>query len=120
MNNAQRRPCELSFTSVVMFELGVLDRLMSSVEQQQRKMTSRGLLDVGSCPEDGEPEGRLELSTRELKQLSHRVQLWPLMEKLAVLNQLRLSNDLLHLAFAPGYCFFTDSEMPRACTFYLC
>lgn len=90
---------------------------MSSVEQQQREMTLRGLLDVCSHSEYEEPEGRLELSTQELQQLSHRVQLWPLMEKLAVLNQLRLSNDLLHLAFAPGYCFFTDSKMLHACTF---
>lgn len=76
---------------------------MSSVEQQQHEMTSRGLLNVCSRSEDEEPEGRLELSTRELQQLSHRVQLWPLMEQLAVLNQLRLSNNLLHLAFSPGY-----------------
>lgn len=76
---------------------------MSSVEQQQREMTSRGLLDVCSRSEDEELQVRVELSTRELQQLSHRVQLWPLMEELAVLNQLRLSNDLLHLAFSPGY-----------------
>lgn len=89
---------------------------MSSVEQQQREMTSRGLLDVCSRSEDEELQGRVELSTRELQQLSHRVQLWPLMEELAVLNQLRLSNDLLHLAFTPGYNFFTDSKTLHACT----
>lgn len=83
---------------------------MSSVEQQQREMTARGLLDVCSHFEEEEPEGRLELSTQELHQLSHRVQLWPLMEALAVLNQLRLSNNLLHLAFSPGY-YYTDSKM---------
>lgn len=81
---------------------------MASVEQQQREMTSRGLFDVCSRSEDEELEGRVELSVRELQQLSHRVQLWPLMEELAVLNQLRLSNDLLHLSFSPGYYFFMD------------
>ncbi|XP_011610045.2 midasin isoform X2 [Takifugu rubripes] len=81
---------------------GVLDRLVSSVEQQQREMTCRGLLDVGSHPEDQELGVRVQLSRQELQQLRHRVQLWPLMEELAVLNQLRLSNDLLHLAFSPG------------------
>lgn len=79
---------------------------MSSVEQQQREMTSRGLLDVCSHSKDKETEDRVELSTWELQRLSHRVQLWPLMEELAVLNQLRLSNDLLHLAFSPRYYVF--------------
>lgn len=80
---------------------------MSSVEQQQREMTSRGLLDVFSRSDNEELEDRVNLSTRELQQLSHRVQLWPLMEELAVLNQLRLSNDLLHLAFSPGLLLYS-------------
>lgn len=75
------------------------------MEQQQRDMTSIGLLDVYARPEDRELGGSFQLSRQELQQLRHRVQLWPLMEKLAVLNQLRLSHDLLHLAFSPGYHF---------------
>lgn len=100
----------------VIFALGVLDRLVSSVEQQQHEMTCRGLLDVCSHPEDQELGVRVQLSRQELQQLHHRVQLWPLMEELAVLNQLRLSNDLLHLAFSPGYHFFMDAATPLART----
>lgn len=100
----------------VIFALGVLDRLVSSVEQQQREMTCRGLLDVCSHPEDQELGVRAQLSRQELQQLRHRVQLWPLMEQLAVLNQLRLSNDLLHLAFSPGYHLFMDAVTPLVCT----
>lgn len=88
---------------------------MSSVEEQQREMTCRGLLD-DSHPEDQELGVRVQLSRQQLQQLRHRVQLWPLMEELAVLNQLRLSNDLLHLAFSPGYHFFMDAAMPQART----
>jgi len=85
---------------------GVLERLVSSVEQQQRQMTSRGLLEMCSLPEGEEPgeepgEG-VQLAREELQQLSRRAQLWPLMEEVAVLNQLRLSTDLLHLALSPG------------------
>ncbi|KAF0023084.1 hypothetical protein F2P81_023714 [Scophthalmus maximus] len=81
---------------------GVLERLVSSVDQQQCQMTSRGLLE--SCPmsEGEEPAGGIHLARVELQQLSRRAQLWPLMEELAVLNQLRLSTDLLHLALSPG------------------
>ncbi|XP_030578137.1 midasin [Archocentrus centrarchus] len=81
---------------------GVLERLVSSVEQQQCCMTSRGLLDVSSMSEGEEPTDGVPLAREELQQLRHRAQLWPLMEKLAVLNQLRLSTDLLHLALSPG------------------
>lgn len=85
------------------FPSGVLERLVSSVEQQQRQMTSRGLLEVCYQSEGEEPGDRVHLAREELQQLRRRAQLWPLMEELAVLNQLRLSTDLLHLAFSPGY-----------------
>ncbi|KAM6992726.1 LOW QUALITY PROTEIN: midasin [Tautogolabrus adspersus] len=81
---------------------GVLERLVSSVEQQQRQMSSRGLLDVCSSSEGEEPAEGVHLARGELQQLSRRAQLWPLMEQLAVLNQLRLSTDLLHLALSPA------------------
>lgn len=76
--------------------------MVSSVEQQQRHMTSRGLLEVRSVCEAEEPGDGVHLAREELQQLSRRAQLWPLMEELAVLNQLRLSTDLLHLALSPG------------------
>ncbi len=76
--------------------------MVSSVEQQQRQMTSRGLLDVFSLSEGEEPGDGVQLEREELQQLSRRAQLWPLMEELAVLNQLRLSTDLLQLALSPG------------------
>ncbi|XP_059212052.1 midasin [Centropristis striata] len=80
---------------------GVLERLVSSVEKPHRQMTSRGLLDV--CPlSEGESGDAVPLAREDLQQLSRRAQLWPLMEELAVLNQLRLSTDLLHLAVSPG------------------
>ncbi|XP_077950103.1 midasin isoform X1 [Gasterosteus aculeatus] len=81
---------------------GVLERLVLSVEQQQQQMTSRGLLEMCALPEGEEPDEGVQLSREELQQLSRRAQLWPLMEELAVLNQLRLSTDLLHLALSPG------------------
>ncbi|KAM9355690.1 midasin [Pholidichthys leucotaenia] len=82
---------------------GVLERLVSVVEQQQCHMTSRGLLQVCSMSGGEEPAGdRAHLVREELQQLGRRAQLWPLMEELAVLNQLRLSTDLLHLALSPG------------------
>lgn len=80
---------------------------MSSVEQQHHHMTTRGLLAsrTSSSEEEGGEEvlGGAHLSREELQQLVRRAQLWPLMEQLAVLNQLRLSTDLLHLALSPGY-----------------
>lgn len=79
----------------------MLERLVSSVEQQQRHMTFRGLLESCFSSEGEEPGDGAHLSREELQQLSRRAQLWPLMEELAVLNQLRLSTDLLHLALSP-------------------
>ncbi|XP_071334594.1 midasin isoform X2 [Trachinotus anak] len=81
---------------------GVLERLVSSVEQQQRQMTSRGLLESCSMSDGEDPADGVRLAREELQQLGRRAQLWPLMEGLAVLNQLRLSTDLLHLALSPG------------------
>lgn len=76
---------------------------MSSVEQQQHQMTSRRLLEVCLLSEGEDPGDGAHLTREELQQLCRRAQLWPLMEELAVLNQLRLSTDLLHLAVSPGY-----------------
>ncbi|XP_058470371.1 midasin [Solea solea] len=81
---------------------GVLERLVLCVEQQQFRMTSTGLLERCSMSEGEEPADGVHLAREELQQLSRRVQLWPLMEGLAVLNQLRLSTDLLHLALSPS------------------
>ncbi|XP_057678283.1 midasin isoform X2 [Corythoichthys intestinalis] len=81
-------------------ESTILDRLLSLVKQQQHQMTSIGLLETHSMSEEDEsPEG-FPLSRQELQHLRHRAQLWPLMEEVAVLNQLRLSTDLLQLSFS--------------------
>ncbi|XP_032398227.1 midasin [Etheostoma spectabile] len=92
---------------------GVLERLVSSVEQQQRQMKQRGLLELSSLPEGEEPGAGVQLAREELQQLGRWAQLWPLMEQLAVLNQLRLSTDLLHLALSPGDQEAEDSLRPE-------
>ncbi|XP_034018727.1 midasin-like [Thalassophryne amazonica] len=79
---------------------GVLERLVSCVEQQQGHMMSRGLLDI--CSPSDESRDGTQLCRAALQQLRGRAQLWPLMEELAVLNHLRLSADLLQLALSPG------------------
>ncbi|KAM9551495.1 midasin-like isoform 2-T2 [Salvelinus alpinus] len=82
---------------------GVLERLVSCVQQQQDHMTSCGLLEVRPSMHDEGDQGDSAPPCREvLQQLSRRAQLWPLMEELAVLNQLRLSTDLLQLALTQG------------------
>ncbi|KAK6297294.1 hypothetical protein J4Q44_G00318770 [Coregonus suidteri] len=82
---------------------GVLERLVSCVQQQQDHMTLCGLLEVHSSMHDEGDQGDSAPPCREvLQQLSRRAQLWPLMEELAVLNQLRLSTDLLQLALTQG------------------
>ena len=69
-------------------------------------MTSQGLLEARQGELDdrgGEAAGDDAPPSRELvQQLQRRAQLWPLMEELAVLNQLRLSTDLLQLALTQG------------------
>ncbi|KAM9704373.1 midasin [Menidia menidia] len=80
---------------------GVLDKLLSSVEQQHIHLSSKGLLE--DCPPaEGGASERPPVAREELLQLSRRTQLWPLMEELAVLNQLRLSADLLRLSLSLG------------------
>uniref|UniRef100_A0A3B3CZB6 Midasin n=1 Tax=Oryzias melastigma TaxID=30732 RepID=A0A3B3CZB6_ORYME len=79
----------------------VLEKLLFSVEQQHNHMTSKGLLEIRSRSEEEDPAGGARLSREEVLQLGRRVQLWPLTEVLAVLNQLRLSADLLSMLPAP-------------------
>lgn len=83
---------------------GVLERLVSCVQQQQDHMTSCGLLEVrpSSMHDEGDQGDSAPPCREVLQQLSRRAQLWPLMEELAVLNQLRLSTDLLQLALTQG------------------
>lgn len=77
----------------------MLERLVLAVEHQWHQMSSRGLVDKGRQESS---EGGLPPAREELQQLSRTAQLWPLMEELALLNQLRLSTDILHLALSPG------------------
>ncbi|XP_016427493.1 midasin-like [Sinocyclocheilus rhinocerous] len=80
---------------------GVLERLVSCVDQQQGHMASCGLLD--SLSEDNEEEvGDGAAPGREvLLQLARRAQLWPALEELAVLNQMKVTTDLLYLSVTP-------------------
>lgn len=77
---------------------GFLDKLVSKVDEQQSHMTFQGLLEVCSMVEEDEAAGGVHMTRQERLQLSRRIRLWPLMEEVAVLNQLRLSADLLLLA----------------------
>ncbi|KAL2081973.1 hypothetical protein ACEWY4_021791 [Coilia grayii] len=80
---------------------GVLERLVSCVEQQQSHLASCGVLDSG--PEARHEEESAPPPCREvLVQLARRAQLWPVLEQLAVLNQLRVTADLLQLSVTPG------------------
>ena len=82
---------------------GVLDRLVTCVEQQQGHMTSCGLLEVRpSVTGGGEPADSAPACREVLLQLRRRAQLWPLVEELALLNQLRLCADLLQMALTQG------------------
>lgn len=53
--------------------------------------------------EEDQGDAGIALSREQLQQLCRRAQLWPVMEEVAVLNQLRLSTDLLHMALSPRY-----------------
>uniref|UniRef100_A0A8C2BQ53 Midasin n=1 Tax=Cyprinus carpio TaxID=7962 RepID=A0A8C2BQ53_CYPCA len=74
----------------------------------QGHMASCGLLD--SLSEDNEEEvGDSAAPGREvLLQLARRAQLWPALEELAVLNQMKVTTDLLYLSVTPRY----DCELP--------
>lgn len=76
---------------------------MICVDQQQGHMASCGLLD--SLSEDNEVEvGDSAAPGREvLLQLARRAQLWPALEELAVLNQMKVTTDLLYLSVTPRY-----------------
>ncbi|XP_076872534.1 midasin isoform X2 [Brachyhypopomus gauderio] len=78
---------------------GVLERLHARVDQQQAHMVSCGLLDSLSESVDEEAVGEGATPGREvLLQLARRAQLWPALEELAVLNQMKVTVDLLHLS----------------------
>uniref|UniRef100_A0A3P9MDK6 Midasin n=1 Tax=Oryzias latipes TaxID=8090 RepID=A0A3P9MDK6_ORYLA len=82
-------------------EKSVLEKLLFNVEQQQNLLTSKGLLEIRSMSDEEDPAGGAHLSREEVLQLGRRIQLWPITEVLAVLNQLRLSADLLNMATSP-------------------
>lgn len=71
---------------------------MSKVEAQQSHMIFQGVLEVRSMSEENEAAAGVPMTRGELLQLVHRTRLWPLMEEVAVLNQLRLTTDLLLLS----------------------
>ncbi|XP_061668786.1 midasin isoform X2 [Syngnathoides biaculeatus] len=78
----------------------ILERLVSIVEHLQHQMTSSGLSETCSMYNEVGPAEGFLLPRKELQHLIRRAQFWPLMEKVAVLNQLRLSTDILQLSFS--------------------
>ncbi|TRZ01341.1 hypothetical protein DNTS_001208 [Danionella cerebrum] len=81
---------------------GILERLVNCVDQQQGHMTSCGLLNSNN-EHIVEDMGDSDAPGREvLQQLARRAQLWPALEVLAVLNQMKVTTDLLFLAVTPG------------------
>ncbi|RXM29707.1 Midasin [Acipenser ruthenus] len=80
---------------------GNTEKLQSIVDALQSQITSRGLLPSQS-KETSESDMRspTQPDTASLRQLSRRIQLWPVMEYLAVLCQYKLVADLLE-ASAP-------------------
>lgn len=76
---------------------GVLERLRTCVDQQQGYMASFGLLDPVSEAENEEETGYGAGPDRGLLlRLARRAQLWPVLEELAILNQMKVTADLLH------------------------
>ncbi|XP_073672706.1 midasin [Garra rufa] len=93
---------------------GVLERLVSCVDQQQGHMASCGLLD--SLSEDNEEEvGDSAAPGQEmLLQLARRAQLWPALEELAVLNQMKVTTDLLYLSLTPRSSKKAEDDLRRS------
>ncbi|XP_003200751.2 midasin [Danio rerio] len=81
---------------------GVLERLVSCVDQQQGHMASCGLLDSLSEDEEDEVGDSAAPGREVLLQLARRAQLWPALEELAVLNQMKVTTDLLYLSVTSG------------------
>ncbi|MGH0171579.1 UNVERIFIED_CONTAM: hypothetical protein FKN15_061690 [Acipenser sinensis] len=80
---------------------GNTEKLQSIVDALQSQITSRGLLPSQSKEtSESDMRGPAQPDTASLRQLSRRVQLWPVMEYLAVLCQYKLVADLLE-ASAP-------------------
>ncbi|KAF4099466.1 hypothetical protein G5714_019592 [Onychostoma macrolepis] len=80
---------------------GVLERLVSCVDQQQGHMASCGLLDSLSENNEEEVVDSAAPGREVLLQLARRAQLWPALEELAVLNQMKVTTDLLYLSVTP-------------------
>lgn len=86
----------------------MLERLRVCVDQQKGHMASCGLLD--SVSEDVNEEdmvGGTGPDRELLQQLARRAQLWPVLEELAILNQMKVTADLLHQSISHRYeCSF--------------
>ncbi|KAL4649045.1 midasin isoform X1 [Arapaima gigas] len=96
---------------------GALKRLLSSVEQQHSHLTSSGLL-VSHLPGPSkvvDPETSPMPKRATIQGLQRRVQLWPLLEELALLNQLTLTADLLQLPLQQGATDMEGNLRQRIC-----
>lgn len=82
----------------------MLESLRTCVDQQRGHMASCGLLDSLSEAENEEEMGDGAGPDRELLlRLARRAQLWPVLEELAILNQMKVTADLLHQSITHRY-----------------
>ncbi|KAJ8409756.1 hypothetical protein AAFF_G00218150 [Aldrovandia affinis] len=81
-------------------DTGVLERLVSCVEEQRARMASCGLLETTrhSLGDVDRPSPSRDV----LLKLARQAQLWPLLEELAILNHLRVTTDALRLSLPNG------------------
>ncbi|XP_057208356.1 midasin isoform X2 [Triplophysa rosa] len=98
---------------------GVLERLVSCVDQQQGHMTSCGLLDCLSEVNEEDVGDGAAPDREVLLQLARRAQLWPALEQLAVLNQMRVTTELLHLSVTPGGSKQAEAGLRRSLSNHL-
>lgn len=98
----------------------MLERLRNCVDQQQRHMASCGQLNSLSEAEKEEDMGDGTGPDRELLlRLARRAQLWPVLEELAVLNQMKVTADLLHLSVTHRYEMRLEFSL-RFYIYFLC
>lgn len=100
--------------------LGVLERLRVCVDQQKGHMASCGLLDSPSEAENEDMGSGTGTDHELLQRLARRAQLWPVLEELAILNQMKVTADLLHqsvthryeCSFKFKYSMFNINDLP--------
>ncbi|GAA6099361.1 midasin isoform X1 [Tachysurus ichikawai] len=99
---------------------GVLERLRTCVNQQQGHMASCGLLGSHSEAELEEDMCDGAGPDRELLlRLARRAQLWPVLEELAILNQMKVTADLLHQSVTHRGSKIEEEDLQRSLSNHL-